>query len=272
MFKFTGLFAAQERDGRMKGHMSSVYFGHVFTQPFNPVAALELFCPLRRQAWALSTPVFGYRVAQNFGALEPREGSWHPRALGQLEGDLDRKFPKLDCIPDAIDCAARVSWWPPHATIIWQGHGFYQKLSFRPATDEPCDWEEIVYNDERIADDFRERYPEVFTPELVRVPEKVSPRPDTEKSPRIDVPPTHRKSTIPKNTGPSSTTGPDWDDANDSEVTDNDWYRDEPSTDWGTGYWDHSSSWRATVDSWKHEEHAGDEQPAESVTITAPDE
>ena len=160
MFKYTGLLTAQERTRYGKGHMGKVYFGHVAIRPFNPLASLGLYCPLRRKAWALPTPVCDYRAAQNSGAPESRDGRWYSRALEQLEGDLERKWPNLDMAPNAIDCAARVSWWPPRATMIWQGRGFYHKLSFRPVTDAPRDWAEIAYADDWVADDFRSRFPE----------------------------------------------------------------------------------------------------------------
>ena len=261
MFKYSGLFTAQERRKGVASPMGSLYFGHVLMQPFNPLAALELFCPIRRKAWALSTPVFDYRVAQNSGALEPRDGRWYSRSLEILDGECERVWPMLGAYPEAIDCTARVSWWPPHATIIWQGGTFYQKLSFRPVTDAPCDWKEIIYDDSWVAADMIARFPEVFTPELVRVAETAPPRPGTEnstsppetsttqdtakalnqdKAPNAEkLPPPVKESTVPKN-ATSVETPPDeyqdWSTASDS----NEWVWNSPrrpNSGWDDGNW-----------------------------------
>ena len=275
MYKYSGLFTAQERNGRLPGHMGCLYFGHVLMRPFNPLASLELFCPLRRKAWALSTPAFDYRVAQNSGALEPRDGRWYSRALEQLEGELDRVWPKLDTVPDEIDCVARVSWWPPHATVIWQSGGFYQKLSFRPVTDAPCDWTEIRYDEEWVTADMRERFPEVFAPEKVRVAEVVPPRPSTVNPPPADTPPVPVVTENNPPTGREGTGAPetsndnprDWNNITDSNDLDTDWeyndWNNQSNTWWAPAY-----NW--TPDETTPTERHDEKQPESPPQISTP--
>ena len=127
-FKYAGSVASHRRNGEKAGDVGAVYFLRMDMRPLDPLAGIVLHFPIRRQAWALSAMVFGYRAAQNSGTLDPRGGQWSSRRGEFFDGALGPVCPRLDDMPSDIHILGRIPRRPPHATIAWMGIDVYQKL------------------------------------------------------------------------------------------------------------------------------------------------
>ena len=238
MFKYSGVVAVGANSDIQPGEDGSLYFIKMFMRPYNPYAALEVHCPFRARSWVLSTPVFDYRVAQHSGALASRDGKWYSRRAENFSGDLAVEWPQLSDIPDTLEVHSRISWWPPHATMVWEKHDYYQKLSFRPVTGAPCDWKEIRHPADLFTAEIRATFHRHFAPHVAPAPVTVPTRPTdtgaTTQAPTADTPPETNTVTAPPVSPPSS--------PEPSEPE---------SVDW-SGHWDWRDDWNER-DDWEQD-------------------
>ena len=269
MFGYSGIVTAPTSADIEHGEVGSLYYCRVSMRPFNPSASVELHCPFRALAWAMRSPVFDYRVAQMFGNLESRDGPWYSRRPERFSGSLSLRWPQVTDIPKDIEVTGRISWWPPHATIIWESHGFYQKLSFRPVTGAPCNWKEIPFENELFTDEIKSRFHRYLDPATVTSISPCPPKPDDQPikipvtEPKNDPPVTHLTNDPPNSqlgTASQQSSRPP------SEVTSEDWHgrwnwsdqNDDDDDVWGSGYSGHWNHWHGDYNDW---EQRGDTEP-----------